>query len=364
MHLLALIALAGCGPQEPLTAVSFNAGLAVGFVDAAPARKQPVADAVAGLDADIVCLQEVWDQDARDMVVAAAATSFPNTYFMDPLAPDMTGDPACADGDIDSLVHCADVQCSDACTDEVVDCVFAQCAFQFLGLPKTCQECVMAEVGGTTADIQSTCEANPPAYAYGNSFGIGLLSKYPITATDETVFDSTTNRRGLIHAQIDAPNGPMDAYCTHLSAVFSVIPYPHETGSWAEEQAAQIDEMTGLVAANSVNDMVVVIGDMNAGPAAGANTAEQGTNYAKFVSAGYSDPYSEQANPPCTWCADNPLVTDGQNTILDHIFTTVPFDGTVTATRVLDGTIDTTSCDQPITGAYSDHYGIRVTFTP
>lgn len=364
MHLLALVALAGCHSNEPITAASFNAGLAVGFVTSAQERKQPVADAIAGVDADLVCLQEVWDQDARDAMIASTAANFPYNYFMQPLAPDMSGPPACATGDLDSLIHCADTQCADACTDDVVDCVFTQCAFPFLSLPKDCQACVMAQVGGSPDAIQATCESEPPSYAYGNSFGIGLLSKYPITSTEETVFDSTTNRRGLIHAAVDGPNGPMDAWCTHLSAVFAVIPYPHDTGSWAEEQAAQIDELTGLVASNSTSDFTLVMGDMNAGPAGGINVAEQPANYQKFLDAGYKDPYAAQADPGCTYCTDNPLVANDPNNILDHVFTTTAFDGTATPSRILDGTLDTTSCGAPITGAYSDHYGIRVSFTP
>jgi hypothetical protein len=76
MTLVALCAIAfavGCGDEtegnnganngEPGPQASFatyNAGLARGFVDYAGARTQPVADAVARLDSDVVCLQEVW----------------------------------------------------------------------------------------------------------------------------------------------------------------------------------------------------------------------------------------------------------------------------------------------------------------
>lgn len=366
-RIVPLIVLLGCGSPEPVAVSSYNAGLAKSFVRGAEERTGPTAGATGGIEADVVCLQEVWAPEAVDAVKAASAGSFPDNYFMDPQPPPMDGAVSCEDGAIDALITCANTQCAGLCSDDLVDCVFAQCPGDFLTLPKRCQECVMAEVGDEPDAIQATCEANPPDYAYDNSFGIGLLSRYPITSTEETVFESTTNRRGLIHAVLDGPNGAIDAYCTHLSAVFSSIPYPKDEGSWIEEQAAQIDEMIGIVQADSTADTVYVIGDMNTGPAVGEVAAEVPGNYQKFVDAGWADPYAEQADPPCTFCGSNPLVGSddrGDDVIIDHVFRVSAFEGTASSARILDAEIETESCGEPITAAYSDHYGITVTFTP
>lgn len=365
MRLVPLLFVVACS-KDPVTAASYNAGLAVAFVDAAVERTEPTAAAIAGIDADVICLQEVWLPDQIAAVTTAAATAFPETYFMDPQIPADTGTPSCPDGEIDSLITCANTACPDVCDDELVDCVFDACGFQFLGLDDTCQECVMAEIGADPDVIQATCESKSPAYAYGSSFGIGILSKHPITSTEETVFDSTVNRRGAIHAVIEGPNGPFDFTCTHLSAVFGpTIPYPKPEGSWAEEQAVQIDALIAMSSAPA-NEFALVAGDMNAGAAFSGGVAEVPENYAKFTDAGWGDAYAEQSSPPCTFCSDNPLVggEEGTSVILDHIFTPVAFDGTATPTRILDGVLETESCGEPITAAYSDHYGVAVTYQP
>lgn len=366
MRIVPLLFVVACS-QDPITAVTYNAGLAVAFVPAAVERTQPTADAIGAIDADVVCLQEVWAPDQVDAVKTASAANFPENYFMAPQVPDDTGTPSCPDGEIDNLITCANTACPDVCADELVDCVFDACGIHFLQLEKTCQECVMAEIGADPDVIQATCETKSPAYAYGSSFGIGVLSKHPITSTEETVFASTTNRRGVIHAVIEGPNGPFDFSCTHLSAVFGpTIPYPRTEGSWAEEQAVQIDELIAM-SSSPANEFALVAGDMNTGDAFPGGMAEVADNYAKFTAAGWGDAYAEQSSPTCTYCADNPLVgavDDGTSVLLDHVFTVNAFEGTATPSRILDGDLATESCGEPLAGAYSDHYGVSVTYQP
>ncbi|HHH11764.1 MAG TPA: hypothetical protein ENK23_06805, partial [Sorangium sp.] len=51
-----------CGEATPesMKAVSYNVGLAVGFVKAAESRAPLAIEQIAALDADVVCVQEVW----------------------------------------------------------------------------------------------------------------------------------------------------------------------------------------------------------------------------------------------------------------------------------------------------------------
>src|SRR5262245_56122168 len=62
---------ADMGAAGPATIVTWNLGLAPGFVDFAAERAQLGAEAVAGLDADVVCLQEVWQEEDVAKVLAA-----------------------------------------------------------------------------------------------------------------------------------------------------------------------------------------------------------------------------------------------------------------------------------------------------
>jgi hypothetical protein len=204
---LALL-LVGCPADEPTTYVTFNAGLAVGFVPAANERSQGTSDAVAALDADVVCLQEYWEPGHIAMMATAAAENFPDQLFPD-ASPETLAAPAClpteADpnvNDIDDLVDCIDLECGDACSDELPGCVLDSCAFQFLGLERNCMRCVQANVSGTPESIRETCTTEATEYVYDGSFGTGILSSLPMTAHDSLLLSSTTTRRSLLHAEI------------------------------------------------------------------------------------------------------------------------------------------------------------------
>ncbi len=359
--ILALLAL-GCGKPEPLTFTTFNAGLAVAFVPSAHERAPLVADAVAGLDSDVVCLQEVWLPEHVDLVRKAAKGRFDHTWFPEPDQLDMTA-PACADAEIDPLVSCIETSCGGVCDDELVDCLFANCVLDFLGLGDTCTTCVMAHVGNAEpAEVAATCKAGGIAYAYGGSFGTGILSKYPIEV-EHIVLDSTTNRRGLAHAVVDAPDGPVDAWCTHLTAGLSAIPYTGPFESWEAEQAAQVAQFADLLA--DAPDPVVVMGDLNNGPATHDAEAEFEENY-QVVSAGFDDPYVEQ-DGRCTFCPDNHLSsvdTDAVGRLIDHVLVRGFEASEVAVRRELDKALPIESCGATIDGNYSDHYGVSVTLTP
>ncbi|MEM6954419.1 MAG: endonuclease/exonuclease/phosphatase family protein, partial [Myxococcota bacterium] len=59
-----LLTLACGSDSDPveLRVETYNLGLAGAFVPNEAVRRAPVIEAVANLDADIVCLQEVWEQ--------------------------------------------------------------------------------------------------------------------------------------------------------------------------------------------------------------------------------------------------------------------------------------------------------------
>ena len=357
-----------CGDDETeapasVTAITYNLGLAVGFVPAAVERATTTIDATAALDADVICVQEVWLPEHITELQAAAAASHPNSVFMAPDA-GTVGAAACLPADTMELLACVSAAgCYDVCTDEVVDCVLLNCGAEFGALPPDCNGCLQANVGKPLAEIESSCQSESTEYAFGGSFGTGLLSKYPIIAQETKVLDSTTNRRGVLYAELDTPFGPVHTFCTHLTAVFSSIPWPKATGSWQEEQAAQIAELVAMVEEKAGADgQVMVMGDFNTGPAGAAYDAEVAANYDLFTAAGLASPYADSADATCTFCGANPLIGGDEKVVIDHVFTR-SFAGTPTSRRVLDGSLEVTSCGEPLSAAYSDHYGVSVSIT-
>lgn len=360
-----VLAVLGCkGDKEPeapqsLTVVTYNAGLALGFVPGTESRAPLVARALAELDADVVCLQEVWLPEHVEAIDAAVASAFPNRFTP---APQQSSDASCADGELDSLLECIEGACDFSCVDGVPDCLFASCPFQFVGLSKDCMRCAMANVGEDPATVASTCETAPVEFAYGGSFGTMLLSRYPLGQVDEHVFSSTSNRRSVLHAEVQAPSGPVSVFCTHLTAVFATIPYPREEGGWEQEQLVQIEELNAY--ADEVGgERKILLGDLNTGPALQGILPEAPSSYAALVASGWEAPYVEMVGE-CTFCNDNPLIAspdDNDDRLIDHVMLKGALEATA-ASRILDETISADSCAVDLsTAAISDHYGVKVT---
>ena len=355
--------LTGCPPAEPLTVVTYNAGLATGFVPGAQERAEGTSAAVAALPADVVCLQEVWDPAHVAIQEAAAAEAFPYRYFP-ALSQDVGPDPACTAQNIEPLITCMAEDCGDACVDELPGCLLEHCTLDFAGLEPDCMRCVQANVGSTPEEVDATCTSEATEYAYDGSFGTGILSAYPIDQTAEVVFESTTNRRSLLHAVVDAPIGRFDVYCTHLTAVFSLVPYPRDEGSWADEQLLQAQRLVQYVEAEGATERAVVLGDMNAGPVAGTNDSEQLPTWETLIE-GMDAPYVDQ-DERCTFCPENDISSvdsDARGKLIDHVLLS-GWDGETTSDRVLDEALDIQSCGETIPGAHSDHYGVLVTIEP
>jgi endonuclease/exonuclease/phosphatase family metal-dependent hydrolase len=362
--MFAALILVACGSVEPTTYTTyttFNAGLAVAFVPAANERAPDVADAVAALESDFVCLQEVWMPEHVAMFEDAAKGTFEHTYFPE-AQQGVMADAACPAEEIDPLAACIEDECGDKCDDELVDCLFASCLLDFLSLGSTCSTCVMAHVGiADAAEVQATCSTTGIEYAYGGSFGTGILSKYPISV-DETVLTSTTNRRGLLHAVVETPEGDVDAWCTHLTAGLSSIPYNGTYESWEAEQAAQVTELAALLV--DAPDPVILLGDLNSGPATDNADAEFLANY-DVVSSGFDNPYMDQ-DGRCTFCPENKLSSvdsDETGRLIDHILIRGFEAELIEVRRDLDGSLATESCGAAMDGNHSDHFGISVSIT-
>lgn len=352
------------GPASELRIATFNAGLAEGFVPLAIGRQPLVAQAIADLDADIVFLQEIWTPDAVDEVLAATSAAFPSSIFPEPIPDAEVGIPACTLDELADLDACISANCADASPDELVGCVLSNCGAPFAGLGDSCRNCITANVGGTVAEAVESCTTATAAYAYEGSVGIGLLTSLDILDSDILVLESSINRRAVIHAVVDTEGfGPVHVFGTHLSAVFSDIPYPGD-GSWEAEQAAQIDALLAYIESRTdIGDPIVVLGDFNTGPAGDRFEADVAANYELLTASMLTSPYVETPGAECTFCADNPLVDSGADggasVAIDHVFIRDLGASTETG-RILDEPVTINVDGEDVTTALSDHYGVVV----
>ena len=346
-----------------LRIATFNAGLAEGFVPLATERQPLVAEALAGLDAEVVFLQEVWSPEAVAELTETTSATFPEAVFPEPVPDTELGDPACTVDELADLEACIAQNCADAGPDELVECVLTNCASQYAGLCEECQSCIAANVGNTIEEGIANCTTASSAFAYDGSVGIGLLSKAVILNTDVLVLESSLNRRAVLHALVDVEGfGPVNVFGTHLSAVFSDIPYPGE-GTWEEEQATQIADVLAYIETRTEpGDPVVLLGDFNTGPAGALYQAEIAANYELLTAGMLTNPYVEADDARCTFCGDNPLVGGDAAVVIDHVFTR-NVEATAEAERILDGPIVVDVDGSETTTALSDHYGVTLSLT-
>lgn len=369
--LVMLMALSGCSDDDEaggpvFQAVSYNAGLARGFVPGAVERTPLVSAGVGLLAADVVCLQEVWvDEDVA--AFQAAASSYPTQIFPPATGPGTPGPAPCTQADFQPLLDCVLAEgCDTVCGDDQVGCVIGGCGTEFQELTSNapeCSQCIQANVGAPVDDIVTACTSESAEWAFGGSFGLGLLSKAPVVDEDFLTLDSTTNRRGAIYAQLSTPLGPVHTFCTHLTAVFdeSSIPYPRAEGSWLEEQRAQIDTLLAWVAEKSAGGPVMLLGDFNTGPAGPTYAAEIPEHYAALLGGGFSAPYVESGGP-CTYCGTNPLVGGGDDVLIDHAFISGFASPDISSLRIFDQPVTVNICGADQAATFSDHYGLGITF--
>lgn len=373
---LALLALLvpACDDDDPpaptLTLGTYNAGLAVGFVEHAAERAPVTTAALAALDFDVLCVQEYWQPAHRDALYAAVADALPYTthHEADPGA----CEPACTADDVDPLVACMDRECPDVGVGDVISCALEHCGAEVDALPGPCLTCIGGEVGDkTVSELVAACgpdAMSASCYAYAGEFGTALLTRHEVLDRDLIVMDSSLNRRGVLYNKLATDLGEVHVFCTHLSAVFSDIPHPAEADgmTWLQEQADQIAALRAWVDTKATDGApVVLLGDYNCGPEIpGRVPAEFPENYAALAE-GYRHPYAESPDADCTFCNSNPLVGsdapdhDGAE-LIDHVLVRGFGDLPEHAARILDGAIDLEVDGMSVRSAYSDHYGVRV----
>jgi len=361
--------LGGTDQQQPIpafTVVNFNAGLAAGYVDYAPERLPLLGPALSALQADVVCLEEVWtDADAAALIAATQAV-FPHSYREATSDGGGSAEPACTVDEIGPLQTCALANCAEVAAENLATCVLGKCGPEFQSVSDACQGCLASQIGKPLADMVANCTTSSGGkYAYEGRNGVLLLSKHPLASTEFLQFESYVNARVVLHARVEAPGLTPDVFCTHLTADLSAdLEYAGTYGSWGEEQGAQIDQMLTWIGekAASVDGPVVLAGDLNCGPAflPDGITGEHVENYDKLTDADWADPFAEATGVVCSWCGDNPLVGGGDSTILDHVL--VKGTGfTSSAARVLDQPVEIQSGGAAVQTRLSDHYGVSVT---
>jgi endonuclease/exonuclease/phosphatase family metal-dependent hydrolase len=355
--------LVGCGQSpEPkqITATTWNVGLAHGYVALAQARLGPVVDALAAIDSDVLCLQEVWSADDQMTVRAALENAGYEVHIYVTDGGGKTG--GCTEEEAEPLKQCVfENACDQIPQDQLVDCVTGKCGETLAGVSGDCTGCLVQNLSLPVVEIMEKCigVTGTGVFSYDGHNGLVLASKTPMTDIVEKDFDASLTYRSYIQAFI--PAHEVTVVCTHLTASLSA-PYAGSYSGYEEEQAQQVDQ---LVTELDTGQRIILMGDLNTGIDSTANdiVGELPNNFMKLSDANWTS----HTMGACTWCpANNTLIGSGPDRTIDHILTNDVWSAALTSSkaRILDGTVMVTGPDdETVETSLSDHYGMTVTLT-
>ncbi|KPK15903.1 MAG: hypothetical protein AMJ62_07885 [Myxococcales bacterium SG8_38] len=410
--LIGFVALfAGCGdddggrePQE-VVVETFNVALAGAFIPYETERRQPIADAIAAADSDVLCLQEVWTQEDKELIRDAAVDAYPHAVFFNDTLATTIDDPTDQDGNtptpptgfpcpevevsegvtildqmnaaVDCLRdNCSTIEGSDEGRTESADCAQQQCLGAVTDLlfgnaqQQRCYACVVTQLPtAQLKDIRSSCaEVDNQDLAFDGQNGVMLLSKHPLEPAEEWVLPGTWNRRTILRATANLPNGAeLEVYCNHLTPIFDNIAFPYtgqygygftDARGWEAEQQLQAEKLINYVTSTSGDRPAVILGDLNAGHAYPAeDIVAEGEPTLDLLETEFEPAYVSSYTPQCTFCSTNPVTDAETSSWIDHILLyNLASDAVLSTARVYDeAVVPVDSQTVPL----SDHFGMR-----
>lgn len=365
----------GTEAEGPFRAATFNAGLAPGLLPHTDARLDAIVEALGREEVDLLCVQEFWLDGHWERLASSLEERLPTAHR---LPSDKKG-AACAPEELAPIEACASRHCGKARKDEAPACLLEHCGGNLPDLSAGCLGCLTSQAGRPFSELGRACvsaeasgatgkpaagkprRAPTGTWAYGGSTGTGLLTRAPVLARGARVFSSPVVTRAALFARVEASGlGELDVYCTHLTADTPQLPHPAGR-RWSEEHAEEVGELLAYVEETSRGRPVLLLGDLNTGPALGpriqARAAEQ---YARFLAAGFSNPYAGPG-AECTYCFDNPLRGGAgtRGTLIDHAL----LRGVAAAAKPSPflrrlGELDVGG--RPVRSGLSDHFGVAV----
>jgi hypothetical protein len=352
-----------------VSVLSWDAQLDGAFAPYPFERVGAVAEALATEStADVVCLQNVYREEDRALVLEATKNRYPHAYlseedettpFDDPTnaqgeVPEPPSTPPCGTEELGTLaqeaIDCMVERCSAVPGDasQVLlegNCMISGCVSTFLplayGSPEhaRCFACLLYTMSGYESFERTleTCETNPRAgFAFAGRNGQIVLSSFPLGTGETWTLPSTSWRTSVARVPVHPPDGPsFDFYCTvmgNAARPTSTQPYTGSYGDgplntpWLNEAYLQNQKLASFVRSRSGPTPAVVAGEFYAGPAyeeGGQKRLEAAApEVFELLSSAFGLGVAPKHVPACTNCAENLLVGGApeNSTWISHLF--------------------------------------------
>lgn len=358
--------------NDPGDFVTYNTGLARGFIPFAVERTAVIAETLARSDHNVLCLQEVFQDEDVQTIIDGVKGRYPHSFWV-PTDDPSGSTPACNADEVADALACITANGCETDPEGLITCAINNCSAEIFGLQATnevCFNCLAANTSlETVAEIEEACLSGGGIFRDAGRNGVLLLSTLPLQNTDVLDFlnESFLTRRVVLYAEVERPVlGPVNVFCTHLTSDLSAIaPYSGNFASYEEEQAFQVTSMRAWMDEKAgPGGLVVGLGDFNTGPEIPPDiVGELPANYATLVGSDLSSPYVESASPECTFCNDNTLQTEPTNDVLiDHVLLRgMPTNAAFEARRLFTERV--TIDGVPGESNLSDHFGVGVRIT-
>jgi endonuclease/exonuclease/phosphatase family metal-dependent hydrolase len=363
--------------RRSFSVATYNAGLAVGVLPHAAERAPHAISALAGLAADLLCVQEVWLPSHWQELVRVFGKRA--RHALRP--PALSGDSGrCTAAEAAPALACVRRHCESAAESALALCAAAHCAGHAAALSPACAACLTknplrslsqtaSECVSSAGDTTRAAAAGTPAraYVYGGSYGIGMLTSESVLEDDFLRFESEQLARGALYAKVRTGTelGDVHFFCTHLTADTRSIPFPDRVRSWSSEHEREVSDLLAWMERKAQGGPIVLLGDLNTGPALGrAAHARAPKQYERFLQAGFQNAYVETPTAACTFCNSN-LVSGGAGrggSLIDHVL----LRGTLATSRVwreLDAPLELSVGQRRIKTHLSDHYALVAELT-
>ena len=279
--------------------------------------------------------------------------------------------------------NCSTIEGSDDGRTTSVACASSDCSIAvaplLFGLDpqhQRCYACVVPQLPTATfAEMRAACPTVVNQdLAFGGQDGVMILSRHPLKNAENWVIPGTWNRRSILKATVELPNGAeLDTYCNHLTPIFTVPPNSINTfpytgqygegmtgpGGWQAEQELQAQKLIDYVASRSSSRPAVILGDMNAGLAfPDEGIVGEGEETFDILASAYTPAYTTDYTPLCTFCSSNPVTETEASVWIDHIFLhNLPQSAVTSTARIFDE--DVVPVEGDVLVPLSDHFGMR-----